>query len=232
MSNNPYVSEMRTTAEAYLAGEEKRTADIAALKERNKQGLMSPIEYAEKMEALMRTQGARNEYRDELKRVRDAYIARVEEWAQVRGEDLTVDAGLLSSGIEINEKDLNDMATRYRANYTMMRAIRDYADARGLAVYRLFKTSPEHKKDAMDGLAEFFNSVTPGGYSALLLQKEGAFEAMLERTGWAETLGDGSELKYHALTGTNTKSTTVSLMARAKRKPEDSEEDNGSSDAE
>lgn len=63
---------------------------------------------------------------DAIYAARDRATAEISAWATLRGEDITPDAQLLSSGIQLTADELRALADKYRGNYTMMRVIRDY----------------------------------------------------------------------------------------------------------
>lgn len=74
--------------------------------------------------------------------IRDEAVAAVNEWAQLRGTDMTNDAQLLDGHIKLTAKEVAQLAERYKDNYTMSRLIGDY-----------WRSRPEHTgKDALDNL--------------------------------------------------------------------------------
>ena len=81
--------------------------------------------------------GVKETYEKELATGRDVAVQKVylateeacdeiREWGTLRGEDMTPDAKLLTSGVVIRPDELREMLDKYRDNYTMGRVIRDY----------------------------------------------------------------------------------------------------------
>lgn len=58
----------------------------------------------------------------------------VDELYQLRGSDVdTTDLVLLGGAFKLTQSDIDDLAEKHKANGTMIRAIKGYADAHGLA---------------------------------------------------------------------------------------------------
>jgi len=80
----------------------------------------------------------------------------------------------------------------------MTRAIIDYVHANEDSLKHWetidFTPTPEKKLEAMNGISDWFEGVAPGSYNEMLFHTEGAWEDLLKSSGWADVIGDGSEL--------------------------------------
>lgn len=56
--------------------------------------------------------------------------ASAEEWARLKGSDLTDDTKLLQAGIELTQTDFDDLCNRYKNNGSMCRLLGEYAAKR------------------------------------------------------------------------------------------------------
>ena len=68
--------------------------------------------------------------RSEIEQAAKDGRASAEEWARLKGVDLTDDAKLLQAGIELTQKDFDDLCERYKNNGSMCRLLGEYAAKR------------------------------------------------------------------------------------------------------
>lgn len=73
---------------------------------------------------------------------------------QIRGEELTADAALLSSGLPLSKADLQAIFDRSAGNYTMQVLSMRYADQHQIDIGRVFFT-PEQTNQAADNLGSY-----------------------------------------------------------------------------
>ena len=196
-SNNPYVRKMEQAALAYLSVAEENLAAIAKLEAENKAGQHGAATFTDKLNTL-RQQGAdlKGRYIAELAAIQGRYADAVTAWGRVRGEDLTPDAAILTSGIKITLEELADLADRYKDNYTMTRALLDYAQANreSLTGWQTINFPPtaEQKIEAMQNIYDFFELVRPDSYQAMFFQDEAAYAERNREL--LAIIGTGSEL--------------------------------------
>ncbi len=88
-----------------------------------------------------------------------SYKKQVHEEFATKGEDLTEDAKLLSSGINFTAAELDELAEKHAGNRTMERLIYDFADRNGIIMYNKRPTESD-KLELADSLMNWHRSVT------------------------------------------------------------------------
>ena len=188
---NLYITKMIELAKIYLDAGQSHKERVAKLEKANEIGTISPIDYKAQQEALTAEAAeSRTSFAQDIDTVLSEYAERVNLWAQLRGEDLPADVALLSSGIVIDENDLNVLSQRYHNNYTVQRVLSDYAQ-RNQVIYAPAPTA-EMKIKSMGELAGFVKGAQDHGYAAMFIQTDDALADYL--AGYESILGDGSEL--------------------------------------
>ena len=194
MSKNPYVDRMEKAAQKFIDSGAENKAAIDALEAKNKAGRMTPRDYQAQLAALKEESSlAQVTLKEVIITELNAYTSAVGEWAQVRGEDLPADIAVLSSPVEIDKSDIERIAERHWTNYTMQRALMDYAKARKI-VFR-HGPMPEKKTAAMVEIASFFDGIANIGaasYNAKVFQKKETYDEHMAK--YDRIIGDGSEL--------------------------------------
>ena len=80
----------------------------------------------------------------QIKALADDYISELNEANELRGEDLTDDAKLLTAGVKLTGRELEKLFDRYGDNPTMQQIVHRYADENNIKLNRAvkFKNSP------------------------------------------------------------------------------------------
>lgn len=73
---------------------------------------------------------------------------------QLRGEDMTPDANLLSSGLPLSKEDLQAIFDRSKGNYTMQTLTMRYADQHKISLDGIFFTT-EQTSEAADTMGKY-----------------------------------------------------------------------------
>ena len=217
MKKHPYIEKLVDKADSYIKKETGRAAELEVLNAAKASGDITPNEYDKKSRELADRQGdIFKEYLTGIADVVNDYSEAVDNWAKLKGSDMSDDAALFSSTINLTQKELEDMIERHRENYTMTRVIADYIDANSDTIgkrYPELKVQllplPEQKIKAMNEAKDFFDTMTPLKYNIYFKDMESnitmngqtvsthvsnAWNDYYIDSGWHDILGDGSEL--------------------------------------
>ena len=80
----------------------------------------------------------------QIKALADSYLSELNEANELRGEDLTDDAKLLTAGVKLTGSELEKIFDRYGDNPTMQQLVHRYADEHDIKLNRVltFKNAP------------------------------------------------------------------------------------------
>lgn len=120
-----YIDEMKGAMRAYriqVTDAEERVASIR--KDYGEDA--AKREWARQQNALEK---ARSEAGQAIRAAHNAGTTEAKRWATLKGSDLTDDTKLLDAGL-VNPEQFDAMKDKYKGNYTMLAALRKYADAR------------------------------------------------------------------------------------------------------
>ena len=95
------------------------------------------------------------------------YKNSVSDGNKLKGEDLTADAQLLSSGLALEKADLQAIFDRSKGNYTMQSLVMRYAEQHNINIDRMF-FSTEQTHEAAERLGNYAkNALTRPEYMAI-----------------------------------------------------------------
>lgn len=116
--------------------------ELAELKQNER--TFSPEYYREQYSALMQKKDdIAHTAEKEAAILADAFKKRVHEMFTPKGEDITEDAALLNSGINLTAAELEELAKKYSSNLTMQRLIFDHAENKGVLLSMPRRTEGE-----------------------------------------------------------------------------------------
>lgn len=189
--NNPYVKKLMMVADAYI--------EQAAALEAQRQKIMSqPFtkDYIEKELAPIaaKISANRSKAAKDVSSIVDDYVKAVDKWALPGLGDASTDFALLSNPlIVLSSEDVKELGRKHADNYTMQKALREYA-----LVHKLtFKpaATPEDKKKSFAFLADVVRNMVRDGtdsYSGRRIADTAARDRLLSSCD--DTIGDGHEL--------------------------------------
>lgn len=102
----------------------------------------------------------------------DNYEKELNEWAQLDAADLTDDAKLFNSPLELSDEDYKRLEDEYQHNYTMLKAIKDHAKQKEITYTSLYSIDPEEKYDSFSEIVRVANNIVQ------TLQNQGSFNYM------------------------------------------------------
>lgn len=103
----------------------------------------------------------------------DNYKKGVREKLAPKGEELTADAALLTSGINLTGDELNTLFDKYKGNYTMQRLISEYASKNDVKSFMRVVATEAVYNDAADHLLTYTKSaLSRPEYADLMLSDD------------------------------------------------------------
>ena len=118
---------------------------IDALKESYKSGNISKNAYESTMDDLKQQKVSAGKIMTELNKIVEKYQEDLNQWAVLKGEDLTDDTKLLNTTIELSAKEYEALEDKYKNNFSMMRAIRGHAEKSNVNYNQRYSIDPEEK---------------------------------------------------------------------------------------
>lgn len=115
----------------------------------------------------------------EVESIAERYKRDVQEYFTFRGADLTDDAKLFSTGIELPRDQLYTMAEQYKNNQTMLQLIFDYADKHKIVI-PVDRASKQEALAFADTMRSYYNSVAQRPWYADLWFNDEYFKGIYE----------------------------------------------------
>jgi hypothetical protein len=228
---NPYIMRMVANADTLISVQRERKKAIQECEEIRKEGLATFPEgdaqtkaainlfEAEKQIKLKKiddeitqlktlSDSDATEYVKELGKIVDEYNSAVDEWGQMRADNLPSDVELLKSATIITKSDLDTLVNRHWNNYTMQRMIQSVAKDKGIIMTHA--PTPEQKKMAMSEIENFLKGVQADSYAGRMFEQylsdpnqagKGFNNFFAKYDG---VIGDGAELKGMSGSDTST----------------------------
>lgn len=133
--------------------------------ERKWKGYYSDGVFAEKLgEITAKRDTALREGNNAISRNLDSFRNALAEHFALKGDELTDDAKLLSSGVKLDKRDLTIMFDKAKAanNHTMQELVQRHSLAAGIPIERAY-FSEQDLNDAADTISRYARSALPGG---------------------------------------------------------------------
>lgn len=124
---NIYLNEIRSIVVDYHNQLKTQKEILDDLENQYKQGDISKNYYESKKNEIIQDQVSQGEYHTQIDKLAKRYEEQLKNWMIVRGEDLTDDAKLFNSPINLTENEYAELEEKYQENYTMLRAIKEHA---------------------------------------------------------------------------------------------------------
>ena len=84
-----------------------------------------------------------------LNEISEEYERAYEQWAVVKGSDVTEDMTILTSGMQLDPSDYEKMEQAYTGNYTMLKAIKSHAERNKVSYIASATIDKEQKQRAL-----------------------------------------------------------------------------------
>ena len=126
---NKTTQEIMKAVQTYSAAIEAHRIEKDKLEQQQRSGVIAPADFLSKTEAnngmLNQAISARLQ---RLNEIIAEYEQAFEQWATVKGSDVTGDMALLTSGMALDPSDYESLEQNHSGNYTMLKAIKSHAE--------------------------------------------------------------------------------------------------------
>ena len=126
---NKTTQEIMKAVQTYSAAIEAHRIEKDKLEQQQRSGVIAPADFLSKTEAnngmLNQAISARLQ---RLNEIIAEYEQAYEQWATVKGSDVTEDMALLTSGMALDPSDYQSLEEKHAGNYTMVKAIKSHAE--------------------------------------------------------------------------------------------------------
>jgi len=187
---------MRDIFTLYMQAAQERKTTLEALEAEKVSDRTSPFRLneinAEIPALLEQTERAKMKYQADIQAVKESYIQAVNEYSVVKGSDLTDDAKLFDSPLDIGKDNLTKLAETYWQNFTMSKLIVDYAKNKNIFIAHA--PTAETKINHFEEICKMFNPVGEGvdSYSARYLSDTEKYKEFISK--FDGVIGNGEEL--------------------------------------
>lgn len=147
---NTYTKKVVDVVRAYKNTVDEYNTEKAKLAEKQKNGTIAAADFLTKTEEnngkLNQAIAARVQ---RLYEIVAEYEQAYEQWAVVKGSDVTEDMSILTSGMQLDPSDYEKMEQGYSGNYTMLKAIKSHADRNKVSYIASATIDKEQKQKAL-----------------------------------------------------------------------------------
>ena len=166
---NTYTKKVIEAVRAYKKAIDEHAAEKANLAEKQNNGTIAAADFLTKTgENNNRLNQAIAERFQRLEEIVGEYEQAYEQWAVVKGSDVTEDMSILTSGMQLDPSDYEKMEQAYEGNYTMLKAIRSHAERNKVSYSASVTIDKERKQRALlelVGIAKKTFAEGQGGFS-------------------------------------------------------------------
>lgn len=156
-----YLSEALKQRDSFLKAESEIKEQIADLDAKNKAGYVAPAEYREKIKSLKSIKTSLiGESRSKIQKIQEDVAEFFRHISTPQGELLHPDIKLLNNGYKLTSKEVEQLAEKHRYNYTMLRALKDYAKENNLSAH--FPPSAEERESAFNSILSIISKGMSG----------------------------------------------------------------------
>lgn len=147
---NTYTKKVVDAVRAYKKAVDEYTAERAKLAEKQNNGTIAAADFLTKTtENNGRLNQAISGRLQRLNEISEEYEQAYEQWAVVKGSDVTEDMTILTSGMQLDPSDYEKMEQAYTGNYTMLKAIKSHAERNKVSYIASATIDKEQKQRAL-----------------------------------------------------------------------------------
>lgn len=147
---NTYTKKVVDAVRAYKKAVDEYTAERAKLAEKQNNGTIAAADFLTKTtENNGRLNQAISGRLQRLNEISEEYERAYEQWAVVKGSDVTEDMTILTSGMQLDPSDYEKMEQAYTGNYTMLKAIKSHAERNKVSYIASATIDKEQKQRAL-----------------------------------------------------------------------------------
>ena len=147
---NTYTKKVVDAVRAYKKAVDEYNTEKAKLAEKQKNGTIAAADFLTKTtENNGRLNQAISGRLQRLNEISEEYERAYEQWAVVKGSDVTEDMTILTSGMQLDPSDYEKMEQAYTGNYTMLKAIKSHAERNKVSYIASATIDKEQKQRAL-----------------------------------------------------------------------------------
>ena len=147
---NTYTKKVVDVVRAYKNTVDEYNTEKAKLAEKQKNGTIAAADFLTKTtENNGRLNQAISGRLQRLNEISEEYERAYEQWAVVKGSDVTEDMTILTSGMQLDPSDYEKMEQAYTGNYTMLKAIKSHAERNKVSYIASATIDKEQKQRAL-----------------------------------------------------------------------------------
>lgn len=173
---NTHTKKVIEVVRAYQKASNEHSAEQVKLAEKQKNGTIAAADFLTKTaENNNRLNQAISSRVERLYELVEEYEQAYEQWAVVKGSDVTEDMAILTSGMQLDPGDYEKMEQTYNGNYTMLKAIKSHAERNKVSYIASVTIDKEQKQRAFLELIDLAKTTVSEAQAGISLNRV-AFE--------------------------------------------------------
>ena len=166
---NAYTKKVRDTSLALYAALNLYNQKKAELEKKQAAGTIAAVDSMKQLEENAAIfNNAKIAQSTKLGQLTNEYAAAYESWATLSGKNVTEDMTLLTSGMKLSTEDYEKLESKYKNNYTMLKAIKSSAETHKVSYISSATIDRNQKTSAfleLVGVAKTVYQSTESGFS-------------------------------------------------------------------
>jgi hypothetical protein len=147
---NKTTKEIMKAVQAYKAAIDAHNSEKEKLDKQRHSGSIAPADFSNKTEENnKRLNQAITARLQRFNEIIAEYEQAYEQWATVKGSDVTEDMALLTSGMALDPSDYQSLEEKHAGNYTMVKAIKSHAERNKVSYIASTVIQKEPKVEAL-----------------------------------------------------------------------------------
>lgn len=169
---NTYTKKVVDAVRAYQKAVDEHSAEQVKLAEKQKNGTIAAADFLTKTaENNNRLNQAISSRVERLYELVEEYEQAYEQWAVVKGSDVTEDMAILTSGMQLDPSDYEKMEQTYDGNYTMLKAIKSHAERNKVSYIASVTIDKEQKQRAFLELIDLAKTTVSEAQAGISLNR-------------------------------------------------------------